>query len=75
MIVSGKYGTVRDIACEEKVSAPYISHLTQLAYLSPDIIQAILKGNIPAELTLTNLKKGFSMDWEKQRLQLGFNNL
>jgi hypothetical protein len=35
-------------------------------------MEAIIKGKIPTDLTLDRLKKGFSIDWYKQRELLEF---
>ena len=45
-----------------------------LGYLAPDIVEAILAGQQPADLTALSLKNGYSlpMIWSEQRAQLGF---
>jgi hypothetical protein len=52
-----------ELATKHGVTQRYIAHLIQLAWLSPDIIQAIYRGQIPATLSLERLKKGFPPDW------------
>ena len=49
-----------DIAKREGTTQRYIAHILKLAFLAPDIMEAIIRGRIPADLTLTRLKKGFS---------------
>ena len=46
---------------------------TGLAYLAPDIMSAIIKGNITATLTLIRLKKAIPLDWNEQRKLFSFN--
>jgi len=43
-----------------------------LAFLAPDIIDAINKGDIPPALTLERLKRTIPLDWEDQRQTFGF---
>ena len=47
-------------------------HLIKLAFLAPDIITAINKGDIPPALTLERLKRTIPLDWEDQRQTFGF---
>jgi hypothetical protein len=35
-------------------------------------MQAIVRGQIPATLSLDQLKKGFPLDWNEQQAKLGF---
>ena len=49
-----------------------VRHLLKLAYLAPDIIQAICKGNIPPDLSLSRIKKNLPLDWTEQRKQFSF---
>ena len=66
-LLDGKASTLTELATEENVAQRYICDLIRLAYLAPDIMEAIIAGKIPVDLTLVRLKKGFSMDWQKQR--------
>jgi hypothetical protein len=44
-----------------------------LAFLAPDIVEAILQGHQPAELTPHRLKRSrLSMRWDQQFGRLGF---
>jgi hypothetical protein len=38
----------------------------------PEIMQAIMRGQVPATLSLDQLKKGFPLDWNEQQAKLGF---
>ena len=66
-LLDGKASTLTELAEKENVAQRYICDLIKLAYLAPDIMEAIFSGKIPAGLTLDSLKKGFSPDWQKQR--------
>jgi hypothetical protein len=48
--------------------------MTPLAWLAPDIVEAILNGEEPAGLTLAQLHAVKTPDWQAQRRQLGFTN-
>ena len=60
------------LAKREGGTPRYIAHLLKLAYLAPDIMEAIARGDIPSAVSMGRLKKGVSLDWEGQRRVLGF---
>ncbi len=71
-LVTGQVATMKELAKQEKVTQRYIAHLIKLAFLAPDIMKAIIKGDIPSTLSLDRLKKGIPIDWNEQRKILGF---
>ena len=72
LLISGEASSMAALAKREGVTQRYISHLLKLAYLAPDIMAAIVKGQMPHDLTLTRLKKHLPLDWAEQRKTLGF---
>lgn len=57
----------------EGIHDPYLKSLTRLAFLSPDIQQAIMEGRQPAGLTLQSLREqDIPVSWTAQRRALGF---
>jgi len=74
-LITGQVSNMEQIAKQENVTQRYIAHLTKLAFLAPDIMEAIVNGDTPKQLTLGRLKEGFSYDWDDQRNELGFENL
>jgi site-specific DNA recombinase len=62
------------LAAREGVSDRYISLLLPLAFLAPDIVEAIVEGRQPADLTAHRLirKTDLPIDWQSQRQALGF---
>ncbi len=72
-IASGKHSTVREIAREAEVDEGDVSRFLPLAFLAPDIVEAILSGKQPVELTAEKLKRLRSLpkSWEEQRQLLG----
>lgn len=71
-LLSGEATSMADIAKTEGVTRVYISRLIHLAFLAPDIIEAIFQGKIPLALSLTKIKEGFPADWQTQREYLEF---
>ena len=71
-LITGTVSSMTELAKQEGLTQRYIAHLIKLAFLSPDIMKAINHGDIPPTISLDILKKGFPLDWEKQRETLGF---
>ena len=61
------------IADRESVSARYVSRLLPLAFLAPDILEAILEGRHPADLSTARLTNRLDLppDWASQRELIG----
>jgi site-specific DNA recombinase len=73
-ITNGEISTVREIAREESMDEGDVSRFLPLAFLAPDIIESILSGKQPIELTPEKLKRlrMLPTSWEEQRTTLGF---
>ncbi|MGE0665789.1 MAG: recombinase family protein [Sphingomonadales bacterium] len=73
-LVSGKAKTIRDIASRDAVDESDVSRFLPLAFLAPDIVEAILAGKQPSDLTAEKLKRIRSLPhaWDDQRRLLGF---
>ena len=65
MLESVEVGTVAEIAAKEKINPSYVSRVLRLTLLAPDIIEAIMDGQQPAELSVHVLRKGFPVEQEK----------
>ena len=50
-----------------KINASYVGRVLRLTLLAPDIVEAILGGRQPAEMTLAVLMKPFALAWREQR--------
>lgn len=74
-IAHGKTLSLQDIARANEVSKRYVGQLIPIAFLAPDIVEAILSGTQPADLTAELLSKQTAMplDWAEQRALLGFD--
>ncbi|MBT4040235.1 MAG: recombinase family protein [Rhodospirillales bacterium] len=73
-LANGEASEIRDIASEACIDAGDVSRFLPLAHLAPDIVEAILEGRQPVDLTAEKLKRirSLPMDWEEQRAILGF---
>ncbi len=66
LLETGVYGTIEEIATAEKINPSYVSRVLRLTLLAPDIVEAILDGRQPPEMTLAVLMEPFSLDWTEQ---------
>ena len=73
-LASGSKSSVNDIARDRGLAANEFSRLLPLAFLAPDIVEAIMAGRQPLELTAKRLKRFESLPlyWEQQRKVLDF---
>jgi site-specific DNA recombinase len=69
LLASGSVTSIEDLAKAEKCCSALISDRIRLAFLAPDIIQAILDGRQPRSLTIASLQRAcpLPMSWEEQR--------
>lgn len=65
--------TVTDLANAEGLAPNYVDRILRLAFLSPTIVNAILDGTAPTEITLERLKdvKCIAPSWAEQHRLLG----
>jgi len=61
---TGRYGTINELAAAEKINSSYVSRLLRLTLLAPDIVDAILNGQQPKEMTLPGLMEPFPVEWD-----------
>ena len=64
----------RDLANRDDVDPGDVSRVVPIAFLAPDITEAILDGRQPPELSAARLKRmrDLPLDWQQQRRYLGF---
>ena len=67
MLEDGTYCTIAEIAAAEKIMSSYVARVLRLTLLAPDMVEVILKGRQPAEITLAVLVRRFSVGWKEQR--------
>jgi hypothetical protein len=66
MLESGKFATIAELAKCEDIAPSYLTRVLRLTLLAPDIVEAILDGRQPAEMTLAALMEPFSVGWREQ---------
>ena len=66
MLETGHYATVKDLAAGERINPSYASRLLRLTLLAPDLVEAILDGQQPEEMTLPGLLRPFPVEWTKR---------
>jgi DNA invertase Pin-like site-specific DNA recombinase len=71
-IMRGEFQSRQAIAKFLGVDQRYAGRILQFAFLAPDIVDAILEGQQPADLTVQKLLRGLSLNWAEQRKRLGF---
>jgi site-specific DNA recombinase len=66
-IVSGRARSLQELAKRDGISRRYIRRLIGLAFLGPQLVEAILQGRQPIELTATRLTElDLPLDWTEQ---------
>ncbi len=73
-ITRGEAANVTEIARAEALAPSYVIRILRLAFLAPDIAEAILQGRQPPDLTTERLIRTASIPvtWPEQRAFLGF---
>jgi hypothetical protein len=67
MLEDGTHATIAEIAGAEKINESYVGRVLRLTLLAPDIVEAIVDGRQPADVTLAVLIKPFAVEWTEQR--------
>jgi DNA invertase Pin-like site-specific DNA recombinase len=72
---SGAHASIKALATHHRVDKGDVSRILPLAFLAPDIVDAILDGRQPIELTAYRLKRLHNLPplWDDQRKVLGFS--
>ena len=67
LLENGTHATIAEIADAEKINESYVGRVLRLTLLAPDIVEAILAGRQPAEMTLAFLMRPFAVKWPEPR--------
>jgi site-specific DNA recombinase len=66
-LATGRARSLRELAERDGITRRYVRRLVDLAFLSPDLVEAILQGRQPIELTATRLTGlDLPLDWTDQ---------
>jgi site-specific DNA recombinase len=71
-IVAGEVLGQRAIAQRLGLNERYVGRVLECAFLAPDIVEAILDGRQPPDLTFKKLTHRLPLSWIEQRRELGF---
>lgn len=66
MLDKGDFATVADLAAQEGIAVSYLTRMLRLTQLGPNIVEAILDGRQPSELTLETLREPAPAQWQEQ---------
>lgn len=75
MIDKGEVKSINELADKVEVERHYVIHTLRLATLSPRIIRAALKGDLPDGFSLEKVRKVETDDWAEQERLLGFKEV
>lgn len=67
LLDEGRYASITEMAAAEKIERGYLGSLLRLTLLAPAIVEAILDGKQPEEITLPALTERLPLEWEQQR--------
>ena len=73
LLETGVYSTVEEIATAEKINTSYVSRILRMTLLAPEIVEMIVDGRQPAELTMAKLMKPFPVEWKGQMRLFGID--
>jgi hypothetical protein len=62
----------RDLAKATRLEPRYINALLRVAFLAPEIVEAIIDGRQPPDLTLGSLTGVLPMSWQQQAKLISF---
>ncbi len=72
-LMSGECETLRDLARAEGRNERYVSQVLKLAFLDPLLVEQVISGDQPVDLTLEKLRRMDNLParWDLQRKQFG----
>jgi hypothetical protein len=77
-LVSGRVSSMVELAAREKVDERYIRRVLRLATLSPEVVESIVGGRQPPDLSLQMLLTrhlNLSLDWAAQQRAFGMDEV
>lgn len=66
MLESGEFASISELAEKEGIAFTYMARLMRLSLLSPELVDAVIDGHQPANITLANLMGPFPANWKEQ---------
>jgi hypothetical protein len=74
MLLSGEVRSLRDLARRVGLTHAYVSRILRLAYLAPDLTEAILEGTQSAGMCVERLRDPIPISWVEQRRLFGVSS-
>ena len=74
-LASGRSPSIAAIAKTQQVTSSYVTRVVKMAFLPPDAVQSIARGEHPPHLSARRMLRTvpLSIDWAQQRLLPGFH--
>ena len=64
MLEDCSYSTLKELEAAEKINASCLCRVLRLTLLAPDVVETILDGRQPEEVTLPQLMQGVAVVWQ-----------
>lgn len=74
MLVSGEASTLKAVARFTKLSERYVRRIIKLAFVSPRVIEHIVRGGHSSDLMLNDFLREFPSDWGEQHAHFGIQS-
>ena len=77
-LLSGRVSSMVELAAREQVDERYLSRILRLAALGPEIVELIVEGRQPPDLTLQALltrRRSLPLDWDTQQQVFGIDEV
>ena len=71
-VLEGNAPDLRSLARQVGLTERYVGKVLPCAFLAPDIVESILQGRQPDDLTFARLCTEIPLSWAEQRRQFGF---
>jgi hypothetical protein len=72
LLADGSYDSVEALSVSINLNPKVVRKAIRIAFLAPDITEAILNGAQPVSLTFAQLQKTLPLSWAEQRKALDF---
>lgn len=66
MLESGEFATIAELAEREGIAPSYMTRVSRLTLLAPDIVEAIVDSRQGAEVTLARVLAPYPVEWNQQ---------
>ena len=71
-LLDGRVKTCDELATKLGLGTSYVCRVLSFASLAPDIVEAILNGTQPPDLSFAKMARNIPLSWTEQRKRFGF---